>query len=227
MPETKSLYRFLLDAVRVFKAINDAINSVFPQTSSLAVTEPIYKRVTAFKERVENIGEERKVLIESGYGELVEKISEASYRVLIGFLSYYGEDGEAVYRAFEESLELPECSHVVIEDFSTDSLTASFLIDKHRPNRVMILTLKRRGRLPGVYRQVINLRQPDKEDAPEAARASLEGSLDIDHFIRGLGVFSPNIEVEVIECDPGDGEASPCFDKLLKVVEEEYNRWCR
>ncbi len=227
MSETKSPYRLLLDAVRVFKAINDAINSVFSQTFSPFVTEPIYKRITSFQERVENIEEERRILIESGYGELVQKISEASHRVLIGFLFYYGEDGEAVYKAFEESLKLPECSHVVIEDFSTDSLTASFLIDKYKPDRVMILTLKRRGRPPGLYRQVISLRQPDKEEAPEAARASLEGSLDVDHLIEGLGVFSPNIEVEVIECDPGDGEAYPCSDKLFKVVEEEYTRWCR
>jgi len=221
-----SIINLVAETIKALRALDDSVRSALAQPVLGAATEPLYRRLTTFPEKSPNIEEERKALVEGGYGELVQKISEAGFKVLLGFLFYYGEDGESVYKAFEIAAKLPECSHVIVEDFSTDSLTVSFMLEKYSPNLVEILTLKRRGRAPGVYRYTVSLQQPSAEEAPEAIRASLEGSLDVDHLIEGLRAFAPLREVVVIECDPGGQEASFCTEKLIEVVKEERRKRC-
>ncbi|MGC9107736.1 MAG: hypothetical protein ACP5IE_06070 [Infirmifilum sp.] len=227
MSQQDELVKFIVALMKTYKALEQGTKSLIPDVKATDATKPLYDRITSFKPREENIDEMKRTLVESGHAEILEKLEKTQIRILIGFLSYYGEEGEVVYKAFEHAQTLPECSHVVFEDFSTDSLTVKYLIDKYNPTKTKIITLKRRGRQPGLYTYTVQLAPEPQEKATDALRATLEGSLDIDDLLSGLRVFTPGLELEVVECDPGSGDPSYCSDKLTSVIEAIHREHCQ
>ena len=225
--DNSELTQLILTFMKVYKGIEKELNSIFPKVKVEDAMRPLYERITFFQIKNEDVEEMKKTLEESGHSNILQQLSKTHEKMLVGFLSYYGQDGEAVYKAFEHAASLPNCSNIIFEDFSTDSLTVKFLIDKYRPNRVLILTLKRRNRDPGVYNYTVELEPVNPERAPDSIRATLEGSLDIDHLLEGLRVFTPGTRIEVFECDPGEGDPSFCHDRLVELVDSKYSERCQ
>ncbi|MEZ0345574.1 MAG: hypothetical protein ABWK01_03405 [Infirmifilum sp.] len=226
MSDTEELRRFFLFLLRASKAVEEFMSQLVPKPSIDALTRDLYKRIYTFSVKDEDVEEMKKALKENGFENLINELSNTGRKLLLGFLFYYGEDGEAVYKAYERALRLNDCRNLVVEDFSTDSLTVSYLIEKHKPQEIKVLTLRRKNRDPGIYTYEVSLQPTNAEEAPEAVRASLDGSLNIDHLLEGLRVFAPGVTLEVVECDPGGSAPSFCTDKLFEMVEREFRERC-
>ena len=150
-----------------------------------------------------------------GYSDIVEKLLNKPPRKILGFLYWYGVEGEAVYKAYEAIKNHPHRPEIRVEDFSTDALTVADMIRDFNPERVIVFTLKSRGREPGIHRYTRRIERPSGIEAVEMMRPSLEGLLDVDALLSALGVFSDIDEVEVVECEPPPDNVDKCTELLI------------
>lgn len=158
-----------------------------------------------------------------GLDDLVEKILEKPPRKMLGFLYWYGYEGETVYNAYKKLLKHQLRPEIRIEDFSTDVLTIADAIQEFDPEKVVVFTLKSRGREPGIYRYTKKIMKAEGLDAVERIRPSLEGLLDIDALVDGLGIFSHIEEIEIVECEPDKNNLELCTELLYEEALREIN----
>lgn len=162
-------------------------------------------------------------LKKQGLEELVDKILEKPPRKMLGFLYWYGYEGEAVYNAYKKLLKHDFKPEIRVEDFSTDVLTIADAIREFSPEKVVVFTLKSRGREPGIYRYTKKIARAEGLEAVERIRPSLEGLLDIDALVDGLGVFSQIEEIEIVECEPDRNKLEHCTELLYREALREIN----
>jgi len=141
---------------------------------------------------------------------------EAGRRVMVGFVASPLDDaGQQVLELYEKLRRrgLPE--NVVVEDFYTNVVTVADLINEYTPSRLIVVSVERKGRSPGIYVSRRDLRRKTEAfQALEDIRPSLDGWVSVDVLLDGITSFLTHWprEVVLVECEPGE--------KLCEGLEE-------
>ncbi len=137
--------------------------------------------------------------------ELPQGVGET---VMVGFVATpFDEAGQQVLELYEKlrSAELPR--NLVVEDFQTNVVTVADLINLHKPSKLVVVTVERRGRKPGIHVSRRRLeRKQDAFKALEDIRPSLDGWVSVDILLDGITSFLTHWprEVVVVECEPDE-----------------------
>ncbi|RLE60881.1 MAG: hypothetical protein DRJ35_02070 [Thermoprotei archaeon] len=201
---------------RVYSEIKNTIDETMPDPR-----EVLLKYLYDLKQEPLSLEEMVEELRKAGHKDIVEKIIRKQPKKMIGFLYWYGYEGEAVYKAFEKTKKLSVPPEIRIEDFSTDVMSIADMIADFQPEKVIVFTLKKRGRTPGIYRYKKRIKRAEGLEAVERIRPSMEGLLDIDALLEGLGVFSKIEEIEIVECEPETEKLEECSNMLFREALRE------
>jgi hypothetical protein len=147
-------------------------------------------------------------------------------RKLLGFVCGVSPECEELIKVMSTlASEYSDCGNVAVEDMSADSLTVKYIIERHSPSQIIIYTLKRRGRAPGLYTREFKASEGGSEPSLERLGASLRGSLDIDDLLGGLAALGVQQTVTVVECEPSEDKGL-CKELIREHAAREVASVC-
>jgi len=141
-------------------------------------------------------------------------------RRLLGYVSSTKcEDSIKLHFLFEGPLkDRLEKRGVKVVDASVDAMAFADVLREKKPDEVILVGVKKRGREPGFYvwrpeegpeRDIYNL--------SKLAQATLTGWLEVDALVDGLRVFAPEYikKIKVVECEPPCGDWEKALEEVL------------
>jgi hypothetical protein len=215
--------RIIKLAARAYASWNKFIESLFPQPPN-PLEQKIYTLNSTKEPDLATMIQELK---NTGHQDLVEKILSRPPKVLVGFLYDLSEPGELIYDTYGYTFQkVQDCPNITVEDFSTDALTVNDIIAREKPDKIIIVTAKRRQRPPGIYTAQTTL-QATQENPAEMLRASLEGSLDIDALLDALRVLAPGRIISIVEYEPPEDATQSLKEQLIQVIDKILQEECQ
>ncbi len=171
-------------------------------------------------EVIRALGGDPEKLADKDFAEALSRVLgvnlEAGRRVMIGFVaSPFDDAGQQVLELYEKLRTRGLSENIVVEDFYTNVVTVADLINKYTPSRLVVVSVERKGRSPGIYVSRRDLRRKTEAfQALEDIRPSLDGWVSVDLLLDGITSFLTHWprEVVLVECEPGE--------KLCEGLEE-------
>ena len=140
--------------------------------------------------------------------------------------------GLRVGELLDAELKRLNYSNVELLDVSTDVLTAVDLINERRPDVLILVGAKRRGRVKGAIEVIRPKLEPVKDniEANDLLRPSLDGRICITDVLNGLRVLGTTArEIILIECEPPhdepyiglSNEGERCAANIVNIILNE------
>ncbi len=141
-------------------------------------------------------------------------------RTLVGYVSSTAcEDSIRLHFLFEGGLKRKlEERGIEVVDASVDATAFADILRDKKPERVILVGVKKRDRKPGFYVWRPSPDRPsDLYQLAKLAQATLTGWLDVDALIDGLKVFAPEFvdKILVLECEPPCGDWERALEEVL------------
>jgi hydrogenase maturation protease len=154
--------------------------------------------------------------------------------VVGGVAHLYQGDLDLGRHAVERLLDEDLGADVVVEDFSYGAVAVAQRLEELRPQTLVLVGAKRRGRPPGTVErwEVVSLPRTAAETQASVADA-ITGYIDPDlvlDVVQGLGALPTRtvmVDVEPAATDPAtelSAEATVALEKALELVRDEVRR---